>query len=132
MPGSITCPGWGAASPADAVACTRCNFPLGQTTPPVAPAREQAAPAPGVASDARAFDPGPRPVRLRRARGQTMEPVQMQLWLVTGVAVVLGIVYFAAQGFWKSNSKPVEGARPEQQQQANLARSTLAKDSTNL
>jgi tetratricopeptide (TPR) repeat protein len=61
-----------------------------------------------------------------------MQPVQMQLWLVTGLAVVLGIAYFAAQGFWKSNLRPVEGAHPEQQQQADLARSTLAKDSTNL
>ena len=56
----------------------------------------------------------------------------MQLWLVTGVAVVLGIVYFAAQGFWKSNVKPVEGARPEQQQEVDRARGVLAKDSTNL
>jgi superkiller protein 3 len=61
-----------------------------------------------------------------------MEPVQMQLWLITGVAVVLGIVYFAAQGFWKSNVKPVEGAKPEQQQEADQARGVLAKDSTNL
>ena len=61
-----------------------------------------------------------------------MEPVQMQLWLLTGVAAVLGMVYFAAQGFWKSNIKPVEGAKPEQQQQADLAREAIAKDSTDL
>ena len=132
MPDSVTCPGCGAANPAAAVACSRCNFPFGHTTPPVAPASEKAALAPGAAAAARPFDPGPRPMRPRRARPDSTEPVQMQLWLVAGVAVVLGIVYFAAQGFWKSNVKPVEGARPEQQQQADLARNTLAKDSTNL
>ncbi len=57
----------------------------------------------------------------------------MQLWLVAGVAVVLGIIYFAAQGFWKTNVKPpVAGASPEQQQRADLARRTIEKDSTNL
>jgi tetratricopeptide (TPR) repeat protein len=71
-------------------------------------------------------------MRPRRPRPATLEPVQMQLWLVTGVAVVLGILYFAAQGFWKSNLKPVEGAKPEQQQQADLARAAIEKDSTNL
>ena len=132
MSDSVTCPGCGAANPAEAVACTRCNFPLNQTTPPVAVVREPTAPLPSVAPDARAFDPGPRPRRPRRARPDSMEPVQMQLWLVAGIAVVLGLVYFAAQGFWKSNIKPVDGAQPEQQQQADLARNTLAKDSTNL
>ena len=58
----------------------------------------------------------------------------MQLWLVAGVAIVLGIIYFAAQGFWKTNAnlKPVEGAKPEQAQAAELARRTLERDSTNL
>ena len=132
MSDSVICPGCGAENPAEAVACTRCNFPLAQTTPPVAAAAEEPAGTPSVAAAARPFDPGPRPKRPRRARPNSMEPVQVQLWLVAGVAVVLGLVYFAAQGFWKSNIKPVEGARPEQQQQADLARNTLAKDSTNL
>jgi cytochrome c-type biogenesis protein CcmH/NrfG len=142
MSDSITCPDCGTANPAESVACSHCNFPLVPSMPGVpgpaetpvpgvaAPA-ELTAPAPDAA-EVRAFDPGPRPVRPRRARADAMEPVQMQLWLVTGVAVVLGIVYFAAQGFWKSNVRPVEGARPEQQQQADLARGELAKDSTNL
>jgi tetratricopeptide (TPR) repeat protein len=131
MSESITCPDCGAANPAGSVACEHCNFPLVPPQPGVAAPAETSAPAP-VASDARAFDPGPRPMRPRRARPNAMEPVQMQLWLVSGVAVVLGIVYFAAQGFWKSNLKPVEGARPEQQQVADQARGVLEKDSTNL
>ncbi len=61
-----------------------------------------------------------------------MQPVQAQLWMVAGVAVVLAIIYFAAQGFQKTNIPPVTGAGPEQQQHADLARNTLAKDSTNL
>ncbi|HEY6195892.1 MAG TPA: tetratricopeptide repeat protein [Candidatus Eisenbacteria bacterium] len=132
MPDTITCPGCGAENPAGSESCTQCNFPLGQTTPPVAGREARATPVPRPAADARPFDPGPRPVRPRRPRPNAMEPVQMQLWLVTGVAVVLGIIYFAAQGFWKSNAPPVEGARPEQQQQADLARRTLEKDSTNV
>jgi cytochrome c-type biogenesis protein CcmH/NrfG len=92
---------------------------------------EPPAPTP-EATEARPFDPGPRPVRRRRERPNAMEPVQMQLWLISGVAVVLGLVYFAAQGFWKSNVRPVEGARPEQQRAADEARSVLAKDSTSL
>jgi tetratricopeptide (TPR) repeat protein len=78
------------------------------------------------------FDPGPRPVRRSRPRPDAMQPVQMQIWLFTGVAVVLGIVYFAAQGFWHSNAVPVAGAQPEQQQRADLARAALERDSTNL
>jgi tetratricopeptide (TPR) repeat protein len=131
MSDSITCPDCGSANPAGSVACAKCNFPLVPAAPGVTEPAATAAPGP-AASDARPFDPGPRPVRPRRARANAMEPVQMQLWLVTGVAVVLGIVYFAAQGFWKSNVKPVEGARPEQQQEVDQARGVLAKDSTNL
>jgi Flp pilus assembly protein TadD len=61
-----------------------------------------------------------------------MQPVQMQIWLVTGVAVVIAIVYFAAQGFWHSNVPPVTGAKPDQQQRADLARRVIEQDSTNV
>jgi tetratricopeptide (TPR) repeat protein len=61
-----------------------------------------------------------------------MQPVQVQIWLFTGAAVVLGILYFAAQGFMRSNVPAVAGARPEQQQRADLARRLLAQDSTNV
>ena len=132
MPETVTCPGCGAVNPAGAEACTQCNFPLAQSSPPVAAPAAKLVQEPKQAAEVRAFAPGPRPVRPRRARSDAMQPVQMQLWLVTGIAVVLGVAFFAAQGFWKSNLRPVEGARPEQQQQADLARRTLAKDSTNL
>jgi tetratricopeptide (TPR) repeat protein len=87
--------------------------------------------APPAAEPEFKFDPGPRPVR-RPPRPDAMQPIQMQLWLFAGVAVVMGIVYFAAQGFWRSNTPPVEGAGPQQQQRADAARAALEKDSTNL
>ena len=124
MSETIPCPGCGAQNRVGSTACSQCNLPLGSAA--VAPQVPSSAPEPA------AFDPGPRPARRRRPRPDSLQPVQMQLWLVTGIAAVLGMVYFAAKGFWRSNLAPVEGARPEQQQQADLARSTLAKDSTNL
>ena len=129
MPDPIRCPDCGAMNEPGAEACAQCNFPLAErrssdpSAPPIASSPEGGGPA---------FDPGPRPVPRRRPRPDAMEPVQMQLWLFAGIAVVLGIVYFAAQGFWHSNARPVEGAGPEQQQRADLARQTLEKDSTNL
>lgn len=126
------CPSCGAVNPADAAACSQCNFPLGDAAPSrSSPGADAASPEPS-AQEPRAPVTVPRPLRPRRPRPDAMQPVQMQLWLVTGVAVVLGIVYFAAQGFWKTNVKPVEGATPEQQQRADLARRTLDKDTTNI
>lgn len=78
------------------------------------------------------FDPGPRPMRPRRPRPDAMQPIQMQIWLFAGAAIVMGIVYFAAQGFWRSNAVPVAGAQPEQQQRADAARAMLERDSTNV
>lgn len=130
MSDTITCPGCGAPNPAGSEACSQCNFPLAQVAPPVASKPE---PATKPGGEGHTFDPGPRPVRPRRARPEAMQPIQAQLWLVAGVAVVLGILYFAAQGFQKTNvTTPVPGAQPEQLQRAQLARNTLAKDSTNL
>jgi predicted negative regulator of RcsB-dependent stress response len=120
MPETIHCPSCGAENAADAASCVKCNFPLVQrpvSTPAAEPEFK--------------FDPGPRPVP-RRERPASMEPIQMQIWLFAGIAVILGIVYFAAQGFWKSNAKPVEGANAQQEQRADAARAVLAKDSTNL
>ncbi len=132
MSENVTCPGCGTANPVGSEACSQCNFPL---MPGAASAPAAAAPAPAepAAPHAKPFDPGPRPVRPRRARAEGMQPVQMQLWLFVGAAVVLGILYFAAQGFQKTNvPAPVPGAAPEQLQRAELARKVLAKDSTNL
>jgi tetratricopeptide (TPR) repeat protein len=125
MPETIRCPSCGAENAAGAQACEQCNFPLAEPAPTPQPAAAEAEP--GFK-----FDPGPRPVRRGRERPDAMQPIQMQLWLFAGIAVILGIVYFAAQGFWNSNAKPVEGAVPQQQQRADAARAVLEKDSTNL
>jgi tetratricopeptide (TPR) repeat protein len=135
MPDPIRCPGCGALNEAGADSCAQCNFPLVEGSAAARPGPEQAAaktPAAGAEQAEIHFDPGPRPARRRRPRPDAAQPIQMQIWLFTGVAVILGIVYFAAQGFWHSNAKPVEGAAPEQQQHADLARRTLEQDSTNL
>ena len=150
MPETIRCPDCGATNEATATACVQCNFPLATSDrpqeavstpgtagdePQPAPAAETAAPSQAPAAGAEkpfVFDPGPRPVRRRRARGEAMQPVQVQIWLFTGAAVVLGIIYFAAHGFIRSNAPPVAGAHPEQQQRADLARRMLDADSTNL
>lgn len=125
----VICPDCGARNPAPAEACSQCNFPLtGVPRPGASPA--PAAPEP--AASVRDFERGPRPARPRPPRPAAMQPVQMQLWLVAGVAVVLGVLYFAAQGFQKTNTPVVAGASPQLQQRADLARATLAKDSTNL
>ena len=131
MSENITCPGCGASNPSGSESCAQCNFPLAQSSPPVAPKAQPDAGSTAKSSEP-AFDPGPRPVRQRRTRPNAMQPVQTQIWLVTGIGLVLGIVYFAAQGFQKTNVVPVAGAQVEQQQHADLARNTLAKDSTNL
>lgn len=121
MPETIRCPGCGAENAPGAESCAHCNFPL----------VEKAVGAPAAEPELK-FDPGPRPVRRRRERPDSMQPIQMQIWLFAGIAVILGIVYFAAQGFWKSNVKPVDGANAQQEQRADAARAVLARDSTNL
>jgi cytochrome c-type biogenesis protein CcmH/NrfG len=144
MPETVTCPDCGAENPAGAAHCQRCNFPLQQQSPPVAEAAVEAEPAaeaapadPPAAEGAPAekpftFDPDPRPVRRRRERPGVMQPIQMQIWLFVGAAVVLCIFYFAAQGFWNTHMTPVEGASNTQQQRADEARKVLEKDSTNV
>lgn len=145
MSDQVLCPGCGALNPAGGEACSQCNFPLTDAIPaapakpkeaspaPVAEPVEAAPPAPPKPSaPVRGFDPGARPMRPRRARPDAMQPVQMQLWLVAGVAVVLGILYFAAQGFQKTNEPAIAGASPQLQQRADLARKTIERDSTNL
>jgi tetratricopeptide (TPR) repeat protein len=105
--------------------------PAGEPTP-AAESTLVAPNEPEPGAPVRGFSPGPRPLRPRRPRPEAMQPIQMQLWLFAGAAVVMGIVYFAAQGFWHSNAVPVVGAQPQQQQRADLARTALERDSTNL
>src|SRR5690242_1003985 len=99
MPDTLRCPSCGAENAPNAASCAQCNFPLAERAGVTAATEPEFK-----------FDPGPRPVRRRRERPDAMQPIQMQLWLFAGIAVILGIVYFAAQGFWKSNVKPVDGA----------------------
>src|SRR5262249_1597344 len=119
MPETIRCPGCGAENEPVATACAHCNFPLdgSQHVPASDPEFK--------------FDPGPRPVR-RRSRPAATQPVQMQIWLFTGIAAVLGLLLLAGRGFMKSNQKPIDGAAPEQQARADAARTALAKDSTDI
>ena len=156
MSETIDCPSCGATNPAGAEACEQCNFPFHRDRPASAKKKDAIPPeptppprarepesAPADAAEAlpepqapesavRGFDPGSRPVRRRRPRPDAMQPVQMQIWLFAGAAVLMGIVYFAAQGFWRSNVTPVAGAQPEQQQRADAARAMLERDSTNV
>ncbi len=150
MSSTIACPGCGAANAADATQCTQCNYPFVDTFPratpaPTVPAAE-AAPAPATAKvaepvkprqappgpEVRGFDPGPRPVRRTRTSRAAMEPIQMQIVGAVAIAVVIGLVYFAAQGAMKTNAPAVAGADPRMQQAADAARATLDRDSTNL
>jgi len=146
MSETVTCPGCGTANPAGAEQCRNCNFPLGdaprpaaapiEAAPPEAAPEERATTAPAVASAAGETQDSsillPRPQRPRRARPDAMQPVQMQIWLFVGIAVVLGFVYFAAQGFWNTHVTPVEGASSAEQQRADQARRALETDSTNV
>lgn len=141
MSETVTCPGCGTANPAGAEQCRNCNFPLGDAprsaaAPTEAAPEERPTPAPAdAAPTAEPVDLSvllQRPQRPRRARPDAMQPIQMQIWLFVGIAVVLGFVYFAAQGFWSTHVTPVEGASSAEQQRADLARRTLEKDSTNV
>ena len=142
MSETVTCPDCGAANPAGADQCRNCNFPFGAATRPAAAPQETApeepppadAPSeePQVSETSTSAVPLLRPQRPRRSRPDAMQPVQMQIWLFVGIAVVLGFVYFAAQGFWNTHVTPVEGASGPEQQRADLARKVLEKDSTNV
>ncbi len=151
MSDTITCPGCGAANAADATKCVQCNYPFvdafpratgpAPSTPPAgSPPKEMAltpaeAPQPKPATsgpEVRGFDPGPRPVRRNRARRDAMQPIQMQIVAAVAIAVVVGLVAYAAKGFMKTNAPAVAGADPQMQQAADAARAILERDSTNV
>ena len=141
MSETVTCPGCGTANPAGAQQCRNCNFPLGDAPRPAA-APPEAAPEEHATTSSddstKAGEPSEMPVALqrpqrpRRVRPDAMQPVQMQIWLFVGIAIVLGLVYFAAQGFWTTHVTPVEGASHTEQQRADLARRAIEKDTTNV
>jgi len=149
MSHTIDCPSCGAANAADARTCAQCNYPFADTFPRAAsapptpsaeaptPARAKAhEPAPAKPAprepEVRGFDPGPRPVRRNRAHRQAMEPVQIQIVAAVAIAVVIGLVYFAAKGAVKTNTPGVPGADPRMQQAVDEARAVLDRDSTNV
>lgn len=151
MSHTIICPDCGAANAADATQCAKCNYPFVDTFPratgpaPSAPHAEgmakemasppAAAPQPKPAAagpEVRGFDPGPRPVRRNRARRDAMQPVQMQIVVAVAIAVIVGLVAYAAKGFMKTNAPAVAGADPQLQQAADAARALLERDSSNV
>jgi len=141
MSETVTCPGCGTANPVEFEQCQQCNFPLTGVHPPVAASPSEKTSEPpheAVPAEVTPAAEAPvavvlqRPVRPRRTRPDAMQPIQMQIWLFVGIAVVMGMLYFAAQGFWSTHVTPVEGASGAEQQRADLARRVLEKDSTNV
>jgi len=144
MSDDVRCPSCGHMNESHATACARCNFPLhpaepsAPTPPPPPKPAERPAPAPHAEAEepaVRGFDPNirrVRPIRPRPPRGP-QQGLQMQLWVVLGSMAVLLILFTAFNGFKQSNPPPpVAGAQEEQQHVADMARSELAKDSTNV
>jgi tetratricopeptide (TPR) repeat protein len=131
MSPDLRCPSCGHENPADATQCAQCNYPLREGTPaaPAAPGREPAA---ASSSEPEISIRRIRPIRPRRPSAD--QQLRLQLWLVLGTLAVGAVLYTAWQGYQKNNAgpPPVEGAQPQQQQAADLARTELARDSTNL
>lgn len=128
------CPSCGHENPAGAPACEACNFPLSDAPPrpePPQPTAERIAESGAPAISMERI----RPIRPRRPSGP-QQALQAQLWLVIGGLAVLAAgfgIYTAYQEFSKSQVKAtVEGAKPEQQQAADVARAALDRDSTNV
>jgi tetratricopeptide (TPR) repeat protein len=130
MSPDLRCPSCGHENPADSTQCAQCNFPLrdGAAHAP-APVRD---PAPAAASEPEISMRRIRPIRPRRPSPD--QALRLQLWLVLGTIAIGIVLYTAWQGFHKNNdtTPQVEGAQPQQQQAADLARAELARDSTNL
>jgi cytochrome c-type biogenesis protein CcmH/NrfG len=123
---NISCPDCGFLNPAGSTSCWRCNYPLvARATPTATPAPDP--PAEAAAAEAPAVPRPARPIRPRRPRPQ--QPLQMQLWLFFGAVAALVVIFTAVRGFHATNFKPVEGAKPEQQQVADQMRTRLERDS---
>lgn len=144
MPETIACPDCGHANPAGSTRCSNCNFPLiaeaVDSPAPVAaaapgpPAPPEPAPAPPepAPEDPPIVIPRPlRPIRPRPPRA--INPLQTQLWLMSGVLATLCVIGIAVQGFMKSNTpQPIAGSSEEQLKRADAARAAIASDSTNV
>jgi len=146
----IKCPSCGYWNDPSVSECTNCNFPLHGDTALARQKSEPPRPAPITAppaTDAASGDAAPddahepatpaidirrvRPIRTRPPRAP-MDGTSQQLWLVVGGIAIALLVWQAFTGFHQSNSKPVAGAKPEQQKVIDQAREAIAADSTNL
>lgn len=130
------CPSCGHVNAIDDTRCTQCNFPLHESAPaaaepPAAIDRPERPERPEAAISMERI----RPLRPRRAKppGDSQKMLMMQLWGAVGVLAVLAVLYTAYKGFQKNNAAPpVAGASVQQQQQADVLRGEIARDSTNL
>jgi tetratricopeptide (TPR) repeat protein len=122
------CPSCGHVNPTESTTCEQCNFPLRDVAPPSG-AEGRDRPEPPVRISMERI----RPIRPRRPGGPDQQ-LKLQLWLALGTLAVAAVLYTAWQGYRQNNAgpPPVEGAGAEQQQAADLARSEIARDSTNL
>lgn len=143
MTSELRCPSCGQTNDSGLVECANCSFPLHLGTAEPAQPVQQAepepapAPAPEPAKPAQAFDPTIRRIRPVRPRAprSPQEALQVQLWLVLGGIAVLIVMYTAFKGFQKNNTpvqQQIAGASQEMDHAATMARSELAKDSTNV
>lgn len=125
---TVRCPDCGHENPAGSESCARCNYPLTS-----APGDRVFTGAPTEQAES-AAPPIPRPLPFRkRARPDSMSQQVLSLWLFVGGFCVLLLIYFAVNGFNKSNTPPpVAGSSEAQQKQADALREKLAKDSTDV
>lgn len=120
MSDAVRCPGCGHENPAGSASCSRCNYPLQEQAPGVAP---PATVEPEIVIR--------RPVRRPRQR-PAVDPNTLFLWMFLGVVAAGLLVWQALDGSRKNNAVPVQGASADQQQLIDSLRTVLRRDSTNV
>jgi tetratricopeptide (TPR) repeat protein len=123
MSETIRCPDCGQPNPPGSTFCASCHFPLTESLAP-----EIADPGPLPPPTPPPIGPPHRPVRPRRPRPQAN--VALSLWLGVGAFLALLLVLIAVQANLQRDVPPVEGSNPAQQDQANVFRAAVARDST--
>jgi tetratricopeptide (TPR) repeat protein len=118
MSETIRCPDCGQQNPPGSTFCASCHFPL---TEALVPAKDHPDPASAPPVLPR------RPVRPRRPRPGSN--VALSLWLGVGAFLALLLVLIGVQANLQRDNPPVEGSNPGQQDQANVFRGAIAKDS---
>lgn len=119
MSETTPCPDCGQPNPPGSTFCASCHFPLTESLAPVV-ADPGSSPPPTT--------PPQRPIRPRRPRPQAN--VVLSLWLGVGAFLALLLVFVAIQANLQRDVPPVEGSNPDQQDQANVFRAAVARDST--